>query len=561
MTTLHPALALRAFRRFLDRWPDHARAAEARATVTDLERLLAQELPGMGLSGDDALELAALHEEARYLLEHEHYAQGRAVAEQLLRRQPDFVPALNNISQTYAMEGRFDQAIATARRVLAIAPDNIHALGNLGRYLCLSGQFEEATAVAERLKALDVDHVDLPTKQAETLSYLGDDEGVLAAYRRAEQRDGRGKPLEVSAVLCHLAAVAAHRLGQTGEAQRLWRQALARSPGFALAQANLDDLRAPVEQRHAPWPWTLAYWLPGRALSELQAELARASQRDDEESMDRVMRRYLRRHPALATLAPLLLDRGDPAGRTMAFYAARALKTPELLAALRDFAFSQRGPDELRHKAAAVVSDAGLLPAGPVRLWLKGEWHEVQLLGFEVHDEPDPPLPSPAQERLEEAMAALHGGDGATAERLLTEGLAVAPAALPLRNNLVAAYRLQGREAEAEALIREIHARHPDYLFGRVNMAYLTIQAKQLDEAQALLAPLVGRQRYHVSEFAALCQVEIELMLARKEYQAAQTWFDLWAGADPDHPALERWRARIALADWPRRLFGRRRRS
>jgi hypothetical protein len=74
------------------------------------------------------------------------------------------------------------------------------------------------------------------------------------------------------------------------------------------------------------------------------------------------------------------------------------------------------------------------------------------------------------------------------------------------------------------------------------------------EAAPALLEPLVGRRRYHVSEFAAL-------MLARTEYQTAQTWFDLWAGADPDHPALERWRARIALADWPRRLFGRRRRS
>ncbi|HWE60247.1 MAG TPA: hypothetical protein VHB98_00905, partial [Chloroflexota bacterium] len=47
----HPALALRAFQRFLDRWPDDPRAAETRQLAAGLETTLREILPGLGLEG------------------------------------------------------------------------------------------------------------------------------------------------------------------------------------------------------------------------------------------------------------------------------------------------------------------------------------------------------------------------------------------------------------------------------------------------------------------------------------------------------------------------------
>ncbi len=191
MANHHMILALRTFHRFLERWPNHARAAEIRETATELEQTLHTVLPQHGLEGKDAFALATQHEEIMNLVEQNQWARARMRAEQALRRKPDFIPVLNNLSLAYFNEGQSEQAIVTARRVLDIDADNYHALGNLVRYSCLSGRIDEAHAWGERLKfATAPDHTDIWTKKAESLSFLGDDQGVLDAFHAAEQ-DGK----------------------------------------------------------------------------------------------------------------------------------------------------------------------------------------------------------------------------------------------------------------------------------------------------------------------------------------------------------------------------------
>ncbi len=114
-----------------------------------------------------------------------------------------------------------------------------------------------------------------------------------------------------------------------------------------------------------------------------------AIRRNSEEAMTRAARHYLKQHPEVEFLIPCLLERGDPDGRKFALDLAKLAETPELLAVLRNFALSQHGPDESRQRALQIVSEAGgLLPAGPVRVWLRGEWKEILTMGFEIHHEP-----------------------------------------------------------------------------------------------------------------------------------------------------------------------------
>src|SRR5439155_6217757 len=77
LSNLYPLLALRTFGRFLERWPGHGRADEVRATVSDLEAKLPDLLGDIGLTGDDAVEIATLHEEGRALLEAGRFAAAR----------------------------------------------------------------------------------------------------------------------------------------------------------------------------------------------------------------------------------------------------------------------------------------------------------------------------------------------------------------------------------------------------------------------------------------------------------------------------------------------------
>lgn len=558
MANVRPASALRTFRRFLDRWPDHERAAEISKTMADLEAKMDEFLADQGLPrGEEGLELAELHEEVQSRLDAGEHDQARKLAGQLLDRYPNFAPALNNLSLAYLVEGNLDQAIATAKRVLAFDPDNFHALSNLTRLFCMRGRLDEAREYAERLKAVESNSTDVWMKKAEALSYLGDDRGVLEAFHGAEQAGYLEPPL-ANPLLYHLAAVATMRLGSEDEARRYWQQALKLWPGFQPARDNVEDLRKPVGERHAPWAFSLSYWVPDKTMHDLVAQTEPATGRGNEEALTKAMRRFLQRHPEVASLVPLLLDRGDPRAREFALRVALIAETPELLEALRDFALSPRGPDEMRLQAAQAASEAGLFPSGLVRFWQQGEWSEVMLMGFELHDEPIYEHAPQVVEWLQEGTLALKEGDAKRAERLLKRALEVEPDAPDLLNNLAAAYELQGRMKEAEALVRKIHERHPDYVFACTGLAGLHVRDGEFDKAEELLKPLLSRQRFHFEEFAALCQAQIQLNLAKDNPEAAETWFDMWADADPDNPKLEYWRQRVK-PEWRQRLFRRRR--
>ena len=535
LLNFRPALSLRTFRQFLERWPDHERADEVRQNVASIEEKMDELLSELGEAGEEGLEIAAMHEEVQSALEQGDYTQGRKVAEKLLVRRPDLIPVLNNLSLIYFAEGELDQAIATAERVLNLAPENYHALSNLTRYLYLSGHTDEAEQRAGQLKALKSDAEDASVKKAEALGYMGDDEGVLEVFKEAEQAGRSEAPL-----LYHLAAVAALRLGREDEARRHWREALKLSPGFDPAKENMDDLRQPVGERHAPWAFTFGNWVPRKAIGDLLRLVGPAARGSDEKALQRATQRFLDQHPEIARLVPILLDRGDKEAREFAMRVALMVKTPEMLAALRDFSLGQRGPDKMRMEAANAASSAGLLPAGTVRLWMQGKWQDLMLIGYEIYTEAETKYRPRVADLLTEGSIALQEGDAEGAERLLKGALELEPDAPEIMNNLALAYEKQGRSEEAISLVREAHRRHPDYLFARVGLARKYIAEGELDQAEALLQPLISQKRFHISEYNGMCNAQIKLFVAQKNPEAARSWLDVWAAVDPDHSAINR---------------------
>lgn len=548
LSTQRIALAQRAFAAVATRWPNHAHAAEARARAESLRQLLEQLWAEIGLQGPADLEVMAQHEELQALLSAGEWQRALRLGEQALRRQPGFVAIRNNLSIVYRNLGQTDRAIAAARAALASDPDNVHALANLTQFLLLAGKPDEAAHYAQQLRAIPTTSVDIAVKQAEALSFLGDDAGVLAAFEQVQRLKHRDDDRSSSALLHHLAAVASLRLGQSLAAHRRWQKALELNPGLELASANLADMERPQDERHAPWAYSIEYWLRREQVEELLRDVRRGGNRS-EESLARDARRFLQRHPALGTLVPILLDRGDPGAREFALRLALLAQTPELLAALRDFALSQRGPTNLRLQAAQAAQHAGVLPNGTVRFWQGGAWQETIMFGFEVSGEASPSnLPQDVVELQHKAFAAMRAGDAATAERLLTRALERAPGDPSLLNNLGAAYGQLGRSAEARAIAERIHAEHPDYLFGCTNLVIYLVQDGKLDEAQALIDPLLQRRKLHTSELAAIMGAQVNIFLARGNSEAARSWLDMWEQVDPDHPHIPLFRSRLRPA-------------
>jgi tetratricopeptide (TPR) repeat protein len=261
-----PALALRAYEQFLERWPSRPESETARPEAATFRAMLEENLfPRLGAGGEVALELAVLHDEVQVFLSQGKFARARETAARLLERRPDFGPAWNNTSEAFIREGRFPEAAEACGRVLALEPDNFFALSNLTRCQYLSGRLDEAWATAGRLKAVTSAAPDVWAKKVEALSYLGDDQGVLEVWQAAGASETAGEALQDELFL-HLVAVAHWRLGQEDEARRLWQEALRCSPGLEVAAENLDDLRKPAGKRHAPWPFAFNNWMAKEAL-------------------------------------------------------------------------------------------------------------------------------------------------------------------------------------------------------------------------------------------------------------------------------------------------------
>lgn len=542
-TNLRPVSALYAFRKFVSTYPNHPRSAEVRATVTALENKLPEILAEAQLADQNAERIAMLHERSLALFERGEYKRARRVIDELLALQPGFVSALNNLSNLWFIEGELARAIETAQQVLQHQPDNIQALSNLTRFLCLQGHVGEAQTVADRLKTVESERTDAEVKQVEALAMLGDDADILKIFERAEESGTLKEPF-AEPFLFHAAGAAAMRQGDERRAKKLWSRALEIAPTFHISRDNLDDLKKPIGERHAPWFFTLAEWVPRKTLDDLNARIRPALNRGDT-ALTQAMARFLRDHPELKGIIPMLLDRGDPMGREFAFRIAEQMDSPEMQAALRDFALSTRGPDNLRMQAARIAMRAGLIPSGNVRMFMQGEWLEVLLLDMEITGEPELKLKPAAQKLAEQAYDALNDGNPTRAESLLRQALTLEPDDPSLTHNLTMALEMQNRRTEAEALLRKNHARHPDYLFARTVLARLAIQKGQLAEAQELLDPLMSQKRFHISEFAAFAAAEIDFWLAKGEAKGAQSWFDMWSSVDPDNPQLNHLRRRL----------------
>jgi tetratricopeptide (TPR) repeat protein len=573
MTNVFPAHAAQQFKHFLRKFPDDERANDARDTLAELEGHLSNALDDNDLKGDAALELATLHEEVQVRMAQGRLAEAERVAEQLLRRKPDFVSGWNNLGSIHYMNGNTEKAIECSQRVLAIRPDNIHALSNLTRYLLIAGDEEGAKQTAERLRPLTPIVAEHSIKKAEAFTFLGDDQAVLDAYAEAQANlpvDNAGK-----ALLMHLAAVAHARTGHEKEARDLWKRALAVSPTLDLARDNLNDLKLPVEERHTPYAFDMNYWLNQRVGKDLSSEITRAereaAQRDDEldgeeddgdsdSVMRRATQRTLRKHPNLVVLAPHLLDRSGPAGRQFALIVAKTARTPEMLNALRDFGLSQRGPDRMRTEAVFTCVEAGVLPPNNLRMWLRGEWREINTFKTEITGETDEGILLPEVEPLaQQAHDAMHSGDSERAEELWLQALEIQPDVPMLRFNLAQAYELQGRRDEAQKIIEDLHRQYPDYLFARCALAIRHAEKGEIAAAREMVTPLSSRTKLHVSEHFSLMHAQFEIALAEGKQADAEHLLDIIEEIHPDHPSLEALRRRLNMPKLLRRFLDSRR--
>ena len=350
------ALGVRGFREFLRKFPDSEYRKEAAELLEmgekDLRRNLAEfDFP----EGETGLELACLHEEAQILMNQHRFEEAKEKAEKLIRQMPDFIPAYNNLSLIFFMNGEAEKAAETARKVLEKQPENFHALGNLVRFSVFLGETENAQNFANRLRPIENDNPDLWIKKIEAFTFAGDDKAVTEVYKEASKETDFAVPQSFGK---HLAAFAFYQLGKQNQARKIWQEILNEEPDFELAALNMEEMHLAENERNI-FALPITYWIPSRYINELMAETVKIKDgRNFERNLQKKTAQFFEKNPNILSVLSILLERGDLYAKEFAIKLMSWAETPESIAALKDFAFGQKGSDKMRYHAAMQLEQA-----------------------------------------------------------------------------------------------------------------------------------------------------------------------------------------------------------
>lgn len=519
-------LARSQCQRILQRFPESELAPRAREILVLADEMRETRRPELaGLSAEQIDAAIELEDEMRLAMVLGRFEEATAIGEKVRALAPDLVSNLNNLSTVLSVRGQLDAALLVSRDAVQRAPHPPYALAEHTRTLLLSGRVEEARAMAERLKAAPLDaRRDYPLKVAEALSFLGDDQGVLEAFAESQRLGPPDRPVE-HAQLLHLAAVASYRMGEELPARQRWAEARRLAPNQPLYADNLAEIDQLVGRGHGPWAHPLSAWLPAATLEDF---LAAGRKAKTEAAFERVIAEFLRAVPQAEALLPFWLDGGPPPLRTFASLLAHTCKTPAALAALRDFALSRRGPDEMRREALHAAVRAGLLSRAPTRLWLEGEWKGVLPLAWELV--PDTETSRPELPPAEQALA------------------------LRLRDELPPVLLSRGLRIPWAPEAWALHERFPDAVMPAVLVALCEARRGRLAGAEAVLQPFLLRERLRVRELCALCQAQVEIAAPRADRVELIRWLKMWHAAAPQDPVLRSYMPLLGVAELGERI-------
>ncbi|MBP0017710.1 MAG: tetratricopeptide repeat protein [Cyanobacteria bacterium SBLK] len=538
-----PSLALETFTLARDKFAKIKEDKEIEETIAELEQAIVEISKQLGMdAGDRTKQIMLLHEKAMSALALNNFAETRQHAEQLLEIEPNFAGALNNLSFAYWFDNQPAEAIALTEQCLEANPNSYHALSNYIAYRTWQGDREGLEEYAEKLKESRDSWQDDPdywTKAAEAFSWLEEDDSLFKLYKVAEEND---KLEKLMGIFYHYLAAAHLRQKRETEARSFWEKALEKSPGLDIAEENLEDLKQPAGKHHSPWSFSGDRWLFGAMQKGVIETISNAE--EDTGKLKEAASLCLEKYPELKILIPQMIKRGDPRSRSLAVLLAEYAKTPELLAVLKEFALSDIGPDDIRHEAAALVSNEGLMPAGQTTMWIQGQWQDIFLIGIELHNEMVDEHTPETSKLLEQGIKNLKGSNPEKAEEFLKQALELNPEARDLKYNLAIAYQLQDRDEEAEEICQKLYDRDPNYPFARIALAKYHLDRKEIEKAEELVQPMIQWKSMNHLAFHFLCQLNIELGLVKKEIEKARSWLNIWKQVS-DSPNIEYWEERI----------------
>lgn len=555
--SMQPVSAMLFFERFLELSPNHPGAETARKEAAKLREKLPEILDAFRCELPKDPPRIASVEKILHVMKLGRFDEVIHRAQQHLGAYPDDLRIRNNWAEALAMTGDKKQAWQIIDETIHRAPTNFFARAVRCRLAYFLGRTKDSQADAETLVTMQPRQISDLTKAAQSFAYIGDEDKVRWAMEEAERRKWLDDSPIDAAMLLNFHATGLARRGDEKTAQRHWKRAVKLAGNSTLAQANLDDSKEPRDERWGPAYLDLRDWMSPPELEELRSVVGQAKGSDQaDKQLHRATRRFLKDHPETENILPGMLDRGDAASQQMAVWIAAQSQRPEIQEALLDYARGSRGTDETRYNLLMRLNKTHSL-SSPISMHIRGEVCQIELIGFEITDEPTVPedRSEEVQRLIEDAAEALNNGDGKKAETLLRQVHRTVPDQPDVMNNLAMALMIQGRKDESDELIDEVIRQHPDYFFGNIAAANRNIQKKKFDEALDILIHLQRRPQLHSTEFFALVNSMVHAQVGKRQYATAKRWVKMLEDYAPDHPNIDTLTRFVEVQERPMRAM------
>ena len=204
----------------------------------------------------------------------------------------------------------------------------------------------------------------------------------------------------------------------------------------------------------------------------------------------------------------------------------------------------------MRLEALMFLSQQKAIGAGTHRIYVRGEWTEVQTLAAEITAEPNLSGMSPRVAKLiSDGSEAMYAGDYDLAEKSFQQALSEDPSNCSAAYNLCAILlRRDGAAGQKKVRprLQQLHEEYPEYPFAAIALSQFAAMDGDFQKARDLLAPIYHTKRLHVSEATALFTAQTTICLKQRDCDGAERAFEMLRQiADEDDPNLAVLRARI----------------
>lgn len=120
----------------------------------------------------------------------QNFERGEDVLQKVLKNDPAYYPALNNLAYCYALSGRVNLAPALMERYVRLLPDQPNPEDSYGELLRMAGNFDGAIEHYRAALKIDSKFTTSQLGVASTLALMGNEEAARPEYEKAIEMTG-----------------------------------------------------------------------------------------------------------------------------------------------------------------------------------------------------------------------------------------------------------------------------------------------------------------------------------------------------------------------------------